>query len=273
MHKIIINTINNPQSVFFKLWGIFNFGSFSTRLEYDIFPRPHYAFCMYYAARDAYKLGYKRISVVEFGVAGGLGLIQLERIATEVEQEFPIKIDIYGFDTGEGLPDPVDYRDLPYIWQPGFYKMDQEKLRQKLKRSKLILGNVKETAPFFFKKYNSAPLAAAFFDLDYYSSTIDSFKIFETEFENQLPRIFCYCDDIISSESGGLMSEYVGQLAAINAYNESNSMRKIAKASGLELTRRRMAKWNHQIYIHHCFEHPNYNKYIHNDKDRQLKLK
>ena len=38
-------------------------------------PRMHYAYCMYMAALEAKTLGYKKISVIEFGVAGGQGLM------------------------------------------------------------------------------------------------------------------------------------------------------------------------------------------------------
>ena len=37
----------------------------------------------------------------EFGVAGGAGLVNLERIAELVEQKTGVGIDIYGFDTGK----------------------------------------------------------------------------------------------------------------------------------------------------------------------------
>jgi hypothetical protein len=44
-------------------------------------------------------LGLDRVSVIEFGVAGGNSLIALERIAEEVEPIFGAKVDLFGFDT------------------------------------------------------------------------------------------------------------------------------------------------------------------------------
>ena len=70
-----------------------------------------------------------RISVIEFGVAGGNGLMALQDIAARVEAIFGVIIDVYGFDTGVGLPKPTDYRDLPNVFVEGFYPMDVEKLR------------------------------------------------------------------------------------------------------------------------------------------------
>src|SRR3989442_47546 len=46
-------------------------------------------------------LGYTRISVLEFGVAGGRGLLNLEYHAQPVESLLSIEIDVYGFDAGE----------------------------------------------------------------------------------------------------------------------------------------------------------------------------
>lgn len=51
-----------------------------------------------------------KISAIEFGVDGGNGLLAMENIAQEVEKEVPVEFEIYGFDTGSGLPEPIDYR-------------------------------------------------------------------------------------------------------------------------------------------------------------------
>ena len=56
-------------------------------------------------------------------MAGGRGILYLEYHAKEIEKIYNIKIDIYGFDTGYGLPEPKGYRDLPYIWKKGFFEM------------------------------------------------------------------------------------------------------------------------------------------------------
>jgi len=43
--------------------------------------RPNYAFLVYQAARLAAQLGQPRVSILEFGVAGGEGLLALEHHA------------------------------------------------------------------------------------------------------------------------------------------------------------------------------------------------
>src|ERR1700730_2552995 len=110
-------------------------GDYESKLKLGVISRPHYGYCLYHAAKLAVKLGYRKISAVEFGVAGGNGLITLEHHAEQVSEILPIEIEVYGFDTGEGLPRPIDYRDLPYHWKEGFYKMDVKALEATLKRA------------------------------------------------------------------------------------------------------------------------------------------
>ena len=254
----IVNAILNPQRALLKVWKTLGVGSFDTKLNYDLFPRPHYAYCLANAALLAKALGQKRISALEFGVAGGRGLLALEELCPEIEREYGVSIEIWGFDTGSGLPEPVDYRDLPYIWKTGFFEMDQEALRAKLTRSKLVLGNVRETIPNFVAEHNPAPVGAVFQDLDFWSSTLDALKLFSGPAETMLPRVFCYCDDVISAEGGGVFCEDVGQLRAIRDYNQISEMRKLRRIAGLDRKRAVRAVWNTQIYVHHAFDHPEY---------------
>ena len=108
-------------------------GNFEFRLNMHALKRMQYAYICFQAAKLGKKLGYEKISVIEYGVAGGQGLLILEEHVKEIENYLNIKIDIYGFDTGEGLPEPVDYRDLPYHWKKGFYSMEKDNLKNKLK--------------------------------------------------------------------------------------------------------------------------------------------
>ena len=49
--------------------------SFKTKVKLKIISRPHYAYCIFNACQLASKLGLKAISVIEFGVATGNGLV------------------------------------------------------------------------------------------------------------------------------------------------------------------------------------------------------
>ena len=68
------------------------------------------------AAYLAKALGHRQISLIEFGVAGGNGLLSMELAAKRIEKILGVGIEIYGFDSGRGLPKPQDYRDLPNLW-------------------------------------------------------------------------------------------------------------------------------------------------------------
>ena len=114
---------------------------FTEKLEFDAFPRTDFAYGTYFAALQAKALGLDRISVYEFGVGWAGGLMELERISIIVEQETGVSIDVYGFDTGAGMPESLDYRDLPNVWKPGFFHLDVEGLEKKLTKAKLVLGN------------------------------------------------------------------------------------------------------------------------------------
>lgn len=252
----------HPQNLLFKAWEKFPVGSLKRRLDFDIFSRPDYAYCTYHAARQAELLGIERISLIEFGVAGGNGLIELEKMAEMVEKEFKTRLDIYGFDTGTGLTSPESYRDLPYIWQEGFFHMDEEALRKRLSRSTMVMGDVAETVPKFLESNSHAPLGAVFMDLDYYSSTRDALAILKGQPSSILPRLYCYFDDVMSNEDGGLMCDRVGQLLSIDEYNEMGEERYLARIAGLSYVRPRPASWNDKLYIHHAFDHPQYNSFI-----------
>jgi hypothetical protein len=85
------------------------------------------------AAAVAQRLGLTAVSVIEFGVAGGRGLTQLERLADQAMGATGLRIEVYGFDRVGGLPPPSDYRDLLYAWEPGDFVMDLDKLRRSLR--------------------------------------------------------------------------------------------------------------------------------------------
>src|ERR1700733_12443143 len=102
-----------------RLWRRFPVGSVHVRTRFDIWERPAYAYGVYSAAKLAKELGISRISAIEFGVARGTGLVALENVCAEVSAALDMSIAVYGFDSGQGNPKPVDYRALPYIWDEG----------------------------------------------------------------------------------------------------------------------------------------------------------
>lgn len=203
-------------------------------------PRMHYARSIYSSAELAKKLDYERISVIEFGVAGGNGLVNIEFHAKEIERLTGVKIDIYGFDSGEGLPNNNDVRNSPYIWFDGSYKMDIEKLKSRLTVSKLIIGDISQTSQDFFDSYNPAPIGAMLVDVDYYTSTVPILDMLTKEHKYFLPRINMYFDDIMP------FNEVIGENLAICEFNNANTNIKISPEGAV------------QEKLCHLFEHKDY---------------
>ncbi len=203
----------------------------------------------------AKSIGIGRISVIEFGVGSGDGLVELERIAEKAERGFDIRIDVYGFDSGVGLPKPKDYRDLPNFFRESWYRMDVEKLKNRLARAHLLLGLVEDTVQKFIDS-RPAPVGFISFDLDYYSSTKQAFKLLEAEYALLLPRIYCYFDDIM----GFTFSDYTGERLAISEFNGLHDMRKISPIYCLRyyLPTLPQSHWPEKFYMAHFFDHDLY---------------
>jgi hypothetical protein len=219
--------------------------------------RRHYTWGVLRAAFMARELGLKRVSVIEFGVAGGGGLCALDELPDRIRPYIDVDIEIVGFDSGVGLPPPQDYRDLPNLWSAGDYAMDHAALQRRLKHARLILGPVEETVGTFLQS-DAAPVGFIAFDLDYYSSTVAAFRLLEAEPERLLPRVYCYFDDIIGFTFGDLN----GERLAIHEFNAKQRDRQISPIYGLryELPRRYFFdEWTEKMFLAHCIDHPRYN--------------
>ncbi|MFZ5836060.1 MAG: hypothetical protein ACOY2B_11870 [Pseudomonadota bacterium] len=202
--------------------------SASIRLKelWDTAERPQYLTGILFGAEQALRQGVKEISVIEFGVAGGRGLLAMQQAACDVEAETGVKIHVFGFDLGSGLGSPSGgYRDHPDKWQAGDFPMnDMQGLQSKLdKRTQLILGNVQETVVRFLDNIQKHPIGFVSYDMDYYSSTMDALKIFGASENNRLIHVPLYFDDTLFFGA----SEYAGERLAIREFNEKNSSIKI----------------------------------------------
>lgn len=237
-----------------------NLFAYSTKLEIGSVERVHYGHGLLQAATLAKKLGHPAITAIEFGVASGSGLLALEHHAERVQKETGVQITIYGFDTGRGMPQPVDYRDIPYLWQEGYFAMDQEKLQKRLKNAKLRIGDVEETVAKFCEEETPPPIGFISFDLDYYSSTIAAFKIFSMDAKYMLPRVACYFDDM-TGDIDWAYNDFTGELLAIDEFNASHADIKISPVRGLRFFGHRLAQcWHEQMFVAHFFRHPDYNR-------------
>ena len=89
------------------------------RVALDDYPYPHYAYGVLVSAMQAKMLGHKNVTVIEFGVAGGNGLVALEHLSGEIGDAIGVQVDVLGFDAGEGMPASTDARDMVYWFRSG----------------------------------------------------------------------------------------------------------------------------------------------------------
>jgi hypothetical protein len=203
---------------------------------WDLSERSAYLMGILAAARQAAKQQVGEISVAEFGVAGGSGLLVLQEEAAAVEEETGIAIRVYGFDAGAtGLPAFIgDYRDHPDAWRPGDFPMDEAALRAKLApRTNLVLGNVSETVQSFFARYDPPPIGFASIDLDLYSSCRDALRILSAADRRMLWHVPIYFDDIQFMFN----HRFAGELLAIHEFNRENELVKIDRWYGVRAGR------------------------------------
>jgi hypothetical protein len=234
--------------------------TYAERLAVGAVDRPHYAYCIYQAAKLARLLNYPKVSVIEFGCGGGNGLVNAEMHIAEIRKMIPVEIELYGFDTGAGLPPPQDYRDMPHYFRPGQYQMDRQALESRLSHAKLVIGNVKDTCRTFFDDYKPAPIGAMLHDLDFYSATRDALTLLDADPAHFLPRVFNYFDDIIGDDIW-LCNDFTGERLAINEFNEQHASQKFSKCYYLPFQFPNLW-WPNQIFVYHDFRHPRYNDFI-----------
>ena len=229
--------------------------------------KPHYESILYEACLEAKKLGIHQVSVIELGVAGGAGIVSLEKYKKKIEKVLDINIKIYGFDMGSGLPKIEADEDLPFLWRKGLYNIDKAALEKKV-NSKIFYGDVKNTVDDFVK-INKNNICCIFFDLDLYTSTINFLNQIPKIKDHLLPRVLCYFDDVYVFEN--YINQFNGVFKAIDEFNKNFSEFKLGysvdhfKSFKFPLART-------SIYTLHSFKNPLYKKYISTDIESDLSL-
>jgi hypothetical protein len=225
-------------------------------LQQGVQTREQYLWGTLLAVRVASALEVPRVAVLELGVAGGNGLLALERAAAAASELSGVGVEVYGFDTGSGMPEPSDHRDLPWLIEPGWFDMDEAALRARLTTAELMLGPVRETVAEFLAD-ERAPIGFIAFDLDYYTATMDAFGLLDGSSERLLPRVAAYFDDVF----GYGWSDFTGERAAIADFNTAHEHRKIGKIHGMRYSlppSQQPLAWHEQMYLIHLFDHPGY---------------
>jgi hypothetical protein len=219
---------------------------------YDALHYPQYAVGLQMAARHAKHFGLGGFSAVEFGVAGGRGLLTLSNYAQQVSRTTGLKIEVVGFDTGKGLPKSLDWRDTPWRFNQGDYPCDIDVLRARLNgHADLKLGDVAETVPEWLSG-SRLPLGFMAIDVDYYSSTISILRAIDSVPPDRLvPIVATWLDDIYIYG----VPDFAGELAAIQ--DRSRTMRAFSRADwiteGRPYSERLWLRKMHELF---CLDHP-----------------
>jgi len=234
------------------------FGNLRTKIAHDLVLRQQHAWSILNCADLAISLGLKEVTLIEFGVASGAGLLNICKIAERVSRETGVAFRIFGFDTGKGMPPPLSYKDHPELYQAGDFPMDSEALEKSLPpNAMLIIGEVRETVGDFLEKVNStAPIGFVSIDVDYYSSTKDALHVLTGRPDQYLPRTIVYLDDL-EDESH---NSWCGELLAVNEFNRENEFRKIERHHFLRGYRIfKNARWIDHMFTCHILDHPTRN--------------
>lgn len=254
-NKIFKQRLTEPLHLNIIALFVLVFGSFRKKVAYDLVIRPQHAFGLLHAADQAKERGFKTITVIEFGVANGAGLMNLIEIAKKVTKATGIKVNIYGFDTGEGMPEPIDYRDHPEYYNSGDFPMNKALLEEKIKdKATIIYGPIKEKISSFIASISEeAPIGFVTIDVDYYSSTKDVLELFKAKATYFLPLTYVYLDDIFMPHH----NKKCGELLAVEELNEEQPLRQLSYHRFFENQRVfKNANWVKQLYYFHVLDHP-----------------
>jgi hypothetical protein len=252
-HHHLADGLNAPLHILALATAVGFFGNLRARIAFDLFERRPYAFGVLTAADTAARLGVQRIAVVEFGVASGVGLKSMSRIAEAVSKEVGITIDVIGFDTGKGMPPAIDYRDHPEQYFEGdFAAPDLDALVRSLPaNTRLIVGDTRKNIARFTSEYDGT-IGFVCVDVDYYSSAKVCLELLSSRDAHCLPWMPVFFDDVLLNSH----NPWCGELLAISEFNEANPLRKIAPYTALRDSRiMKNASWIRQMYSLHVLDH------------------
>lgn len=254
LKKVFVERLTEPLHLNLISAFVAAFGSYRAKVEWDLIVRQQYAFPILFAADAARASGLSRITIVEFGVATGAGLLNMCSIAERTKAATGVEFRVVGFDTGKGMPPATDYRDLPEIYQAGDFPMDAEKLRRSLPPfAELVIGDLKETVGAYLERLTEdAPIGFVAVDVDYYSSTKSALRLLTGAPELYLPIVPVYLDDIASYAC----SDWTGEMLAVNEFNDEQAIRRIAPFTLLRSRRIfKNTQWIDRMFACHIHDH------------------
>jgi hypothetical protein len=254
VQKIFVERLTEPLHLNMLSVLVAIFGPFRTKVAFDLIVRQQYAFPILFAADLAARHGIRTVTLLEFGVASGAGLLNMCEIARAATKATGVEFRVFGFDTGEGMPPARDYRDLPEVFQEGDFPMNVESLSKSLPQfAELVIGDISETVPSFLSKLSAdAPIGFISVDVDYYSSAERVLKILTGSSDLYLPIVATYLDDIGVPGS----NPWTGELLAVREFNDANKLRKIAPFTLLRSQRIfKNTQWIDRMFAAHIHDH------------------
>lgn len=222
---------------------------------FDAVRYPAYAVGLQTACRYAGLAGAEGFTAIEFGVAGGNGLVELSKYAATLSGATKLKIKVVGFDCGSGLPLSSDYRDAPWLWNPGDFPCDIDQLRRALPReTDLVVGRIEETLPRWLLDSAALPVGFVSVDVDLYSaSAAICDALGSTDVCRLLPFVSFYFDDVLHY----LTPRSTGEFAAIAEFNRAHVDRQFDRDDWLSEDRPFGERlWLKRMYSLCCFDHP-----------------
>lgn len=233
-------------------------GGFRAKAALGLERRPWYAYGLLSAADHARKVGKSEIWALEFGVAAGRGMRNLLYLSRHVTRETGVTIRLAGFDTGSGMPLSNDYRDHPEKYSAGDFPMtDYAKLKEDLGDGvDLVIGDIAKTIDGFRERLSEdCPVGFVAIDVDTYTSSKATLRLFDGDANFYLPMTWCYFDDCSSRSH---FNRFAGELLSIEEFNQGHELRKLDVDRGVWNAQRRLGPqlWHERMYILHIFDHP-----------------
>jgi hypothetical protein len=228
-------------------------GTFREKESYGVIRRPTYCYGMLRAADQAKYLGREEVTVVEFGVASGAGLLNMIELGGIIARETGVRFHIVGFDAGGGLPQVKGYKDHAELWKSGdFVMQDRAGLMKRIDgQADLIFGDINDTVGELRSRLSpDRPLGFISVDVDIYTATVAALRCLEWAADLYLPGVSMYFDDT----QFFFANEWAGELLAINEFNARSEHRKIGADRSLG-GRPRYEAWQRAIYVCHILDH------------------
>jgi hypothetical protein len=256
--RIFYERLTEPVHLNLLALGVAAMGGLRARIAFDLVLRQQNAYGILACADLARELGIAEVTLIEFGVARGAGILNMCDVAAKVTRATGVRFRVFGFDTGRGMPPPTSYRDHPELYQEGDFPMDQGALRKQLPdNAELVIGDLADTVgPFRDRVSPAAPIGFVSIDVDYYSSTVSALRVLEGAPEQYLPRAVVYLDDVEYPTH----NSWCGELLAVREFNDRNERRKIERHAFLRSFRLfRNARWIDHVFMLHVLDHPSRN--------------